>query len=160
MLSEQILNLLSEQVTTEFSASHMYLQFSLATNQMAYDGFSKYFLKQSEEERKHALKICDYILDRGAIIKLKNIDLIDFKFEIKNIFVESLQAEKNVTIKLSNIYKIAMAEGDYCTVSFLKEFLDEQVKAEREISLILNQLEMIEGDNGALLFYDSEIGKD
>ena len=70
-------------------------------------GISKFFREQSNEEREHMLKICDYILecDETPIIPSNTfLELDELSFDnMLKIFEDSLFNEKEITNSFYNI---------------------------------------------------------
>ena len=62
-MEEKVLSLLNEQIWLENRASYYYLNLSVLCDSKGFKGMSKFFREQSNEEREHMLKICDYILE-------------------------------------------------------------------------------------------------
>lgn len=65
-ISEDIENILNEQVKIEAHASALYLAMSAWCDDQGLDNAADFFAKQSDEERTHMLKIFNYISNRGG----------------------------------------------------------------------------------------------
>ena len=61
---------INAQINMELTASYVYqsMGFYYDRDDVALPGFSKYFKKQSEEEREHAEKLMSYLNKRGTIL--------------------------------------------------------------------------------------------
>lgn len=131
----------------EFSASHSYLSMAAHFEGSSWDGFASWMTLQCEEERVHAMKFYTYISDRGGKIVLPQIPAprVEFKNPLE-VFETSLSQEKEVTKSIFAIYKLAMEEADFATVSFLQWFVDEQVEEEKNVSDMIDKL-IRAGDN-------------
>ena len=70
------------------------------------------------------------------------------------MFETSLTQEQSVTEHIYDLYKVAQAESDFATVSFLKWFVDEQVEEEKTVSDMIDKLKMAEGNPESLLLLD------
>ena len=64
-MSEKLAKAFSEQVTMELSSSVAYLQMSAWFDSFDLPGMASWMRIQSEEERQHALRFMDFVLDRG-----------------------------------------------------------------------------------------------
>src|SRR5208337_1837012 len=127
MLSTNILSNLNNQITAEFEASHTYLQMAFWFEFNNFKGFAKYMCARSIEEREHVLKFSKYILDNLNEVSLSEISAPTTAWQdVLAIFTDIVEQEKKVTSLINNIYKIAMLEGDYATMSFLNWFVAEQ----------------------------------
>lgn len=158
MLTKNLLHALNEQVNKEFYSSYMYLSIAAYAKSIDLDGLSNFFTVQTQEENFHAMKIYNFILDRGENVILKAIDapLVEFKSVIE-IFEITLEHEKLVTKSINDLMDIAIKENDHACISFLKWFVDEQVEEEANVNRILNRLKLIGGDGHGLLMIDSEL---
>ncbi len=146
---------INEQIGIEFSASHAYLSMSAYFERNAFDGFAQWMRLQSEEERVHAVKFYQYLIDRGGVVRLLAIEAPNWDFEsVRSVFESSLAQEQSVTQHIYDLYKIAMDESDFATVSFLKWFVDEQVEEEKAVSDMIDKLKMAEGNPDSLLLLD------
>ena len=70
MISKNISNVLNDQVTNEFNSSYTYLAMSAHFAARNLNGFAHWFRVQYEEERSHALRIFDHVLERGGEVSL------------------------------------------------------------------------------------------
>lgn len=159
MLSETILNLLNEQISTEFFAANQYLQMSAFMTNKNLCGFAEFLRRSAEEERNHGYGIYDYILKQMGEVKIDKIKEPENNWEnCVTLFESVLELEKKVTALINNILKLATAEGDYVTIDFLNGYAEEQVKSENEITYIVETLKLIGSDIGALLAFNEKIG--
>merc|ERR1712083_983586 len=110
---------------------------------IALPGFAKYFAKASEEEREHAEKLMKYQNKRGGRIVLQDIkkpDRDEWGSGLEAMQV-ALQLEKSVSQSLLDIHKIAGGHEDAQLCDFIEsEYLEEQVKAIKEIGDHISQL--------------------
>lgn len=159
MLSASILSILNEQIGIEFFAANQYLQMAAFLQNKNLCGFSCYLRRQAEEERGHGMSIYDYILEQMGTVSIKEIVAPDNSWEnVVTIFESVLALEQKVTALINNILKVASSEGDYATIEFMKDFIEEQIKSENEITCIVETLKLIGSDIGALLAFDTKIG--
>jgi hypothetical protein len=63
-ISSKVLEELNRQMNQELAAAHSYLALSVWCDIRNFKGFAKYFVKQSDEERKHADRILKHLTDR------------------------------------------------------------------------------------------------
>jgi ferritin len=120
---------LNKQVSAEFSASHAYLAMSCQLEAMGLKVLSSFFLRQSEEERAHALKIIKYLQEVGGEVKLDEVDKPKADFaDVGEIAHAALKSEERVTEMIHDLAALAEKENDFPTRSFLNWFIDEQVE--------------------------------
>ena len=132
--SEKMEKALNEQITHEYASAYLYLAMSACCRDMNFDGFARWFKLQAQEELTHGDKIFDYMVDRGAKVKLLKIDepRSDWS-EPLEMFKDSLEHEKFVTDLINKLMSIAEEDKDYATRSFLQWFVDEQVEEESSV---------------------------
>lgn len=158
MLSENLVQLINKQINYEFFSEHVYLAMAAYCADQDLNGFANFFRVQAEEERFHAMKLFDYIInmDARALIKSSPEPRNEYS-SILELFKAGLEHEKSNT---RNIYEIADAatnERNHATISFLKWFIDEQVEEESLMTSIIKKLERIGNDSAALYMLDTEL---
>jgi ferritin len=115
---------------------------------------------QSDEERVHATKLYDHVIERGGQVELGEIAKPPHNFKsIKDIMSKVLEHEKKVTGLIHKLYEAALSEGDHATKIMLEWFVTEQVEEEAQAEEMLKKLELANDDGSALLFLDDEVGK-
>jgi ferritin len=114
---------------------------------------------QSDEEREHAMKLFDFVLDRGETPILYEIEKPSTDYEsVLDVMERSLKHEKKVTKLINDLYELAMKENDHATQVQLQWFITEQVEEEKSITDIVERLRMAGSDSAALLMLDREVG--
>lgn len=139
---------INEQINIELSGSYAYMSMGhfFARDDQAMHGFSKFFLKCSEEDQQHAKLLMEYQNMRGGTIVLNDIKAPEesgFKRGVLEAVEEALQREKSVNEALLELHKKASDEHkDVHTENFLEEnFLDEQVKSIKQLSDMVTRLQ-------------------
>ena len=151
---------LNQQIAMEFAASHSYLSMAAYFEREAWDGFTVWMTLQSEEERAHAMKFYQYILDRGGKVELHAIEAPRVGFESPlDVFEKSYAQEQKVSESIYDLYKLANDAADFATVSFLKFFVDEQVEEEKNVSDMIDKIKRAEGNPDAMLQLDRLAGE-
>ena len=79
-LSNALENALNEQVGIEFESFYSYLAMAAYFDSQSWDGFASWMSLQSSEEQDHAMKFYNYVLDRGATVKLPPIKAPNYEF--------------------------------------------------------------------------------
>lgn len=147
----------NKQINMELYASYTYQSMAWYFNRddVALNGFHKYFKKASEEEREHAEKLMKYQNQRGGRIVLQNIqkperDEWGTGLEAMQI---ALTLEKNVNQALLDLHKLADGHGDAQFCDFLESnFLEEQVEAVKQISDYVCNLKRVGPGLGEYIF--------
>lgn len=158
-MSDELAKAFSEQVTMELSSSVAYLQMSAWFDNTDLRGMASWMRIQAEEERLHALKFMDFLLDRGNKVVIGESRKPKAGFpSAKAVFEAALNQEESVTKAIRNLYLLASDEKDVESYPLLEWFLTEQVEEEATVKKILGQLGHAGSDGPALLMLDRELG--
>ena len=159
MLSKHLNEELNNQIKYEFLSAHLYLAMAAKFESLDFSGASNYMKVQADEEKSHAMKIFNFIAEKGEKIEILGFETPVVKGNnILEIFEETLEHEQWVTKRINLLMDIAQEEKDYSAISFLNWFIDEQVEEESNADAIIKKLRLI-GDNGNGLYQmDKELG--
>ncbi len=157
MISKKIEKALNDQINAEFFSAYLYLSMSAFLTDISLTGFANWMRAQYEEEKFHAMKMYDYVLERGGKVKLKSIDAPKHKWKnIVDVFEDVLKHEQHITSLINDLMSLSIEEKDHATVNFLQWYVDEQVEEEATVSDILAQLRLIDGKGSGLFMLDRE----
>ena len=157
MLNSRLEKEINKQINAELYSAYLYLSMSAYLSSKNLSGFANWMKVQFEEEQFHALKLYQYILERGGKIELEKIDKPKVVWkDIIEVFEESLAHEELVTSLINNLVDIAIEEKDHATLNMLQWFVAEQVEEEASVSDILDQLKLIDGKGSGLFMLDRE----
>lgn len=159
MFSQQVQNAINDQINAELYSAYVYLSMSAYFEAQNLSGFAHWMRLQYQEETQHALKLFDYMNDRGGAIALKAVDAPPAgSGSALDIFEKTLAHEQKVTGLIHSLYKLAVDEGDYPTQVLLQWYIDEQVEEEKNATAAVANLRLA-GDSGpGLLLLDREMG--
>lgn len=159
MLSKNLQNAINNQINAELYSSYLYLAMASVADSKNFKGIANWFKIQAEEEREHAMRFYNFMVDRGANIVLKAIEQPPTNFKsILEMFEATLEHEKKVTASINKIYELAMKEGDYPTQVMLYWFIDEQVEEEANAMEIIEKIKIVGEKSGSILWIDKELG--
>jgi len=157
MLNSRLEKEINKQINAELYSAYLYLSMSAYLSSKNLSGFANWMKVQFEEEQFHALKLYQYILERGGKIELEKIDKPKVVWkDIIEVFEESLAHEELVTSLINNLVDIAIEEKDHATLNMLQWFVAEQVEEEASVSDILDQLKLVDGKGSGLFMLDRE----
>jgi ferritin len=158
-MSESLEQAMNEQIRLEFASMYVYLQMAAHLDSENLAGFAHWMRLQAEEERSHAMKIFDYVLDRGNEVALRPLDApkVDTSSPLA-VFEQALAHEREVTGAIHALYRQATDESDYASFPLLQWFVEEQIEEESTVSTIVDRLRMAGGDATAVLLLDQELG--
>lgn len=159
MISYKIQEAFNNQINAEFWSAQLYLSMAADFDSKGFEGFAHWFKLQYQEESSHALKIFDYINNRGGKVTLLPIKEVPHNWDSPvHAFEVVVSHEQKVSQSINNLMDIAVQEKDYASQNFLRWFIDEQVEEEHTTTTILEKLKRV-GDRGGLLYLDKELKK-
>jgi len=159
MIKEKMEKSLNLQLNQELYAFYLYLSMSAYFDSLNLNGFSSWMRFQAEEEKTHALKFYDYILQANAKVDLQNIEAPKKTWKSSlEVFQDTYNHEKKVTESIYEIVDLAISEKDHATHNFLQWFISEQVEEEATALKILEKIKFIGDNQGALFILDKELG--
>jgi ferritin len=159
MISKDMERRLNEQMNLEFSSFYSYLAMEARCKSLSLTGCAYWFSLQAEEERVHAMKIYNYLLDVDATVTL--LPLAQPQTEVSTmveLFELALQHEQKVTRAIKDLMKFTVQDEDYATHSFLQWFITEQVEEESSVRDIVERLKLVGNSGEGLLIIDHELG--
>jgi ferritin len=160
MMNKRVEQELNKQINEEFASAYLYLSMSAYLSSISLDGFANWMKLQFEEEQTHAMKLYDYVIDRGGSVELKPIVGPKTQWSgIIEVFEDTLAHEQKITSLINELTSVAQEEKDYATVNTLQWFVTEQVEEEATVGKILDQLKLIEGTGPGLFMLDREAGQ-
>lgn len=157
-MNKKMLKILNEQINKEMHSAHLYLSMNAYLNSKNLPGFSNYMRVQYQEEMSHALKLFDYLLERGEKVKLEKVEAVKIEWKDPiDVFEDTYKHEKFITKSINEILEIAHEVRDYATINMLQWYINEQVEEEAHVSSVLEQLKMVEGKGTGLFMLDREM---
>ncbi len=159
MLSKKMAKVLNGQVNAEMYSAYLYLAMNAYFEAEGYGGFAAWMRAQTQEEIFHAMKIYDFINERGGRAVLSAIEVPPAKWDSPlDVFKASLAHEEKVTALINELVDISIELKDHATNSFLMWFVDEQVEEESNVGDIVRKLEMVAETPGGIFMLDKELG--
>ncbi len=160
MLNKKMEEMLSEQVQFEVFSSYLYLSMSAFCHSINLKGFGHWMRQQSHEEHHHAMKLFDYMIERGNWVSLSSVEKPSHRFKsVHDVMEKSLEHEQKVTVQIHKLYELAGQQKDYATQIMLQWFVNEQVEEEATVKAIIDKLKLIPEKSSAILYLDKELGK-
>lgn len=160
MLTPKMEAALNEQIIAELYSSYFYLAMNSYFESVSLSGFSHWMRQQAQEEMMHAMKIYDYLHERGGKAKLTAIDEPPAEWQSAlEVFKDVLAHEQKVTSLINDLVNLAIDERDHATNAFLQWFVTEQVEEEASVGAVVDRLEMIGEDTAGLFALDLELAK-
>ena len=160
MISKIMQDAINDQIQKELYSSYLYLSMSAYFADRNLSGFAHWMRVQEAEEREHAMKLYDFILERGGKVNLKAIDAPKTEWTSTLEVAEEVAAhEAKVTASIHALYETALKEKDYPAQIMLQWFISEQVEEESNAAEIVANLKLIEKGGTAIYVLDHQLGK-
>ena len=160
MLSEKMQGALNAQINAEYYSSYLYLSMAAHCQAINLEGFASWLRIQADEEMIHAMKIYDFVLERGGRVDLTAIEAPPTEWESPLAIFEATYAhEQYVTERINKLVDLAIAESDHATNAFLQWFVNEQVEEEASADAVLQKLRLMADAPGGLFMLDQEMGQ-
>jgi ferritin len=152
-LSANVVNPFNAQIKSEFTASAQYIAIAIYFDEMGLVELANFFFSQSEEERDHAMKFINFMLDSEVKPLIPSVPELRNSFDSPGDAVQfALDQERKVTSEINNLVNIAIREGDHAANNFLQWFVDEQVEEVDTMSRLLQTIKL--AGNNLLLVED------
>jgi ferritin len=159
-LSDSLAAALNEQLTKEAHAAQIYLSYAAWAGDQGLGGVSNFLFRHSHEERNHMMKVLEYILSRGAKVKITAIPAPPpDPANLKACFEKVFEHEVDNTKAIYKLVKMSMDEGDWASWNFLQWFVKEQTEEESLAMNLLDRIKVAGGEHAsATVLY--EINRD
>ena len=160
MISKTMQDAMNDQINKELFSSYLYLSMAAYFEDKNLPGFAHWMRIQEAEEREHAMKLYDYLLERGGKVTLRAIDAPKTEWSSTLEVAQEVAAhEAKVTASIHALYETALKEKDYPAQVMLQWFITEQVEEEKNAAEIVATLKLIEERGTAVLMLDHRLSK-
>src|SRR5213592_4020317 len=144
MPSERFIEALNEQIGREFAAAHQYVAIGAFYEGQTFPQLARFFYEQADEEREHAMKMVNYLLESNSPVKLDAIAAPRGTFEDHVAPIRlALKQERTNTVEIGKLFDIARDTRDHASEVFLHWFIDEQVEEEDTMDSLLQVAERV-----------------
>ncbi|MDP2923668.1 MAG: ferritin [Candidatus Omnitrophota bacterium] len=159
-MDKKLQNTFNEQIKNELYSAYLYLGMAAYFESKNLEGFSHWMKVQFKEEQTHAMKMFNFLVDRGVKVILKDIApaKVDYASAME-VFEETLKHEQKVTSLINKLYELSLEVNDHAASVFLQWFINEQVEEEKNATKILEDLKTIKVEGPALIMLDRELAK-
>ncbi len=158
MLSKTMEKAINDQVHWELYSAYIYVSMASYFEAKGLMGFANWMHVQDQEEKFHAQRFYDYIVERGGRVVLQAIEAPPHDWDSPlAVFEEALKHEEGVTARIYALMDQALAEKDHGTASFLKWFIDEQVEEEASVADVISKLKLVESTPGGWFMLDKDL---
>lgn len=160
LLSTDVESSLNQQIKKEAHSAALYLSMASWCDRNGFDNSADYFYQQSEEERKHQMKLFHYVADMGGTAISPEVSNIKIEFNsFREVFEDALEAEIAITQSFKNIAAKCYKEQDFVTIEFLNWFFKEQREEEYKARRALELFDIIGQDGTGNWEIDKHVKK-
>jgi ferritin len=160
MIHQRVVDALNTQINLEQYSAQLYLAMSAHCESKSFRGFAHWLRVQAQEETAHALKLVNFVLDRGGKLELKTIAAPPTEFgSITQVFEKILEHERSITGNINSLFELSRQEKDFASEITLQWYVTEQVEEESTVGQILDQLKAVGELGGGIWYLDSKMGK-
>ena len=160
MIGKAMQDALNAQINKEFFSSYLYLSMAAYFEDKNLTGFAHWMRLQADEEREHAMKFYNFILDRGGRVQLAALDAPETEWKSNlDVAQQVAEHEAKVTASINDLYELALKEKDYPAQAMLQWFITEQVEEEKSATELVAKLRLIEERGTAVLMLDHRLSK-
>jgi ferritin len=160
MISKKMQDALNEQVNAEFYSAYLYLSMVAYFESINLPGFANWMRVQTQEELTHAMKIYDYVNERGGRVILKSIAEPQAEWKSPLAAFEAAYGhEQKVTALINELVNLAIEEKDHAANMFLQWFVNEQVEEENSADTIVQKIKLMADAPGGMYLLDNEMGQ-
>jgi ferritin len=157
LISDKMNAAINEQVGHEFGASLQYVAIAAYFDSDNLPELAAHFYRQAEEERDHAMRFVNYVVDAGGKVALPAVPAPKSGFASAEEAVKlSVDWELTVTRQINALVDLAIKETDHTTQNFLQWFVTEQLE---EVSSMERLLSMIRRAGANLLFVEDYLAR-
>jgi len=160
MIGKKMQDAFNEQINAELYSAYLYLSMVAYFESINLPGFATWMRVQTQEEVMHAMKIYDYVNERGGRVILKSIGEPQTEWESPlAAFEAAYQHEQKVTGLINELVNLAIREKDHAANMFLQWFVNEQVEEESNADAIVQKIRLMADAPGGMYMLDNEIGQ-
>ncbi len=159
MIDSKMADALNDQINAELYSSYLYLAMAADFSSRNFNGFAQWMRVQAQEELIHAMKLYDYLIQRGGAVRLAQVDAPATSWDsVLSAFEDAYEHEKYVTGRINSLVDLAEELRDHATRSFLQWFVDEQVEEEATADEVVGKLRMVSDSGNGMLMMDRDLG--
>lgn len=160
MISKAMESAINEQINKELYSAYLYLSMAAYFEGISLPGAANWMYIQAGEEREHAMKFFEHLVDRGGKVTLGAIAAPETEWAgPMAAFKAVYEHEQFVTKSINNVYEVALKEKDYPAQVLLQWYINEQVEEEKHASEIVESMKRIEAHETAVLQLDHQLSK-
>lgn len=159
-ISDKVVETLNKQINAEIYSAYLYLSMAAYFESIGLKGFANWMRVQWQEELTHAMRIYDYVVERGGRVRLHAVDEPPSEWKSPlEAFEAAHNHEMKVTAMINELVELALKERDFATYNMLQWFVDEQIEEEASTQEVVNKLKLVGDDGKGIFMLDRELAQ-
>jgi len=147
LASDKLIAAFNEQVGNELGASHQYIAIGSYFDRENLPELSRFFFRQAEEERDHAMKFVHFVNDVDGVVDIPPVTAPKCNFASAEEAVSlSLDWEEEVTQQIYGLVDVARDDSNHIALRFLDWFVTEQLEEVNTMSTLLGIIQRAGAD--------------
>ena len=160
MINDKMQEALNQQIAEELYSAYLYLSMAADFSDKGLPGLSNWMVIQYKEEELHAMKMFDYINERGGKVTMQALKQPPSVWpSALRGFEDALKHEEYITGKINALVDLAIVEKDHAANNFLQWYVEEQVEEEATARDNVDKLRLVGDDGRGMLMLDKEMGQ-
>ncbi len=159
LISQKMNDAINTQIGREFGAFLQYVAIAAHFDGQSLPRLAAHFHRQADEERQHAMRFVQYLIDAGARVVIPAVGAPKSSFATAEEAVKlSLDWEEEVTRQIHALLELALKENNYTTQQFLQWFVEEQLEEVSSMDKLLSVVRR--AGEGGLLFVEDYLARE
>ncbi len=139
LISKELEAAMNAQIGSEFAASLQYVNIAAYFDADSLPQLAAFFYRQAEEEKMHAMKFVQYIVDAGGQVRVPGVAGPNYAFQTAKEAVQAaLKWEVDVTRQINDLMDLAIEQNDHIGQDFLRWFVTEQLEEVSTMNTLLS----------------------
>ena len=157
-MNQQLVDAFNAQIQAEFQSAYVYLGMAAWFTENNLPGFAQWMRVQWEEETQHAMKLFDFLHNRGERVMLRPLSAPgDTYTSALDVFEHVHQHEQSITSSINALYEHALNTKDLPSQIVLQWFINEQVEEEALVIEIIERLKLVGSDGPSIYLLDRQM---
>ena len=158
-IGKKMTDALNGQIREEIFSAYLYFAMAADYESKDWPGVASWMKVQAQEEMGHALKIYNWINERGGKAVFEAIEKPQESWaSALELFEAALKHEQHITACFYDLVKTAREAGDIATEIFLQWFITEQVEEEANAGEIVGKIRKVQDSQNGMYMLDKELG--
>lgn len=159
MIDKKMEKELNKQINEELFSAYLYFAMAADFESKNWQGMSNWMKIQAQEEMGHALKLYNWINERGGKAVFEAIAKPAETWDSAlDVFKAAYNHEQHITSCFYDLMRTAREVGDIATEIFLQWFVTEQVEEEANASDIVEEIMKVQNSPHGMVMLDKELG--